>query len=80
MKAFTTQLVSIARAAGVAAGLLVLVAGGAGAQQTAGSWQPWLACWSAGPTVGGVPASSLAPVVATTWWRRSAWSRAAICR
>ena len=60
------RIVSIARTTAVAAGFVALVAGQAGAQQPAGSWQPWLGCWSAGPAIGGIAPSQLAPLVCVT--------------
>ena len=60
------RIVSIARATAVAAGFVALVAGQAGAQQAAGSWQPWLGCWSAGPAIGGIAPSQVAPLVCVT--------------
>ena len=55
--------VSFARSAALAAGFLGLVAVSAGAQQRAGSWQSWLGCWSAGPSIGGIAPSDAAPLV-----------------
>lgn len=57
------RIVSIARSTAAAAGLVALVASQAGAQPPAGSWQPWLGCWSAGPAIGGIAASQIAPLV-----------------
>ncbi|HET7186753.1 MAG TPA: hypothetical protein VFI52_01300 [Gemmatimonadaceae bacterium] len=60
------RIVSIARSCAVAAGFVALVGGQAGAQQPAGSWQPWLGCWSAGPAIGGIAPSQVAPLVCVT--------------
>lgn len=57
------RIVSIAHGTAVAAGFVALVAGQAGAQQPAASWQPWLGCWSAGPAIGDIAASPAAPLV-----------------
>ena len=57
------RIVSIVRSTAVAAGLTALVAGQAAAQQPAGSWEPWLGCWSAGPAIGGIAPSQVAPLV-----------------
>lgn len=66
MKAISWHPASLLRGAVVAAGVLALAPGAAGAQQPSGTWQPWLGCWSAGPSVGGVAASAMAPVVCIT--------------
>ena len=60
------RIVSYTRSAALVAGLVGLVAGGAGAQQPAGSWQSWLGCWTAGPAIGGIAPSALAPLVCIT--------------
>ena len=60
------RIISIARSTAVAAGFVALAAGQAGAQQPAGSWQPWLGCWSAGPAIGGIAPSQVAPLVCVT--------------
>jgi hypothetical protein len=57
------RIVSLARSAAVMAGLAALVAGSAGAQQPAGNWQGWLGCWTAGPAIGGIAPSAVAPLV-----------------
>ena len=57
-------IVTLARSTAVLAGLVALVAGSAGAQQAAaGSWQGWIGCWTAGPAIGGIAPSSIAPLV-----------------
>jgi hypothetical protein len=61
-----THVFSLARSAAVAAGLAALVAGSAGAQQPAGSWQGWLGCWTAGPSIGGIAPSAVGPLVCIT--------------
>jgi hypothetical protein len=63
MEASMTRIVSIARSTAMAAGFVALVAGQAGAQQPAASWQPWLGCWSAGPAIGGIAPAQVAPLV-----------------
>jgi hypothetical protein len=60
------RIVGHTRSAALVAGLVGLVAGGAGAQQPAGSWQSWLGCWTAGPAIGGIAPSALAPLVCIT--------------
>jgi hypothetical protein len=59
-------IASFARSAAVLAGLVMLSTVGAGAQQPAGSWQSWLGCWTAGPAIGGVAPSAVAPLVCIT--------------
>jgi hypothetical protein len=66
MEVFMKRIVAFTRSAAVAAGLVGLVAGGAGAQQAAGSWQGWLGCWTAGPAIGGIAPSAVAPLVCIT--------------
>src|SRR5512140_1576380 len=63
MEASMKRIVLIVRATAVAVGFAALVAGQASAQQPAGSWQPWLGCWSAGPAIGGIAPSEVAPLV-----------------
>jgi hypothetical protein len=58
-----TRIVSLARPAALLAGLVALVAGSAGAQEPAGNWQGWLGCWTAGPAIGGIAPSAVAPLV-----------------
>jgi hypothetical protein len=60
------RIVAFTRSAAVAMGLMGLVAGSAGAQQAAGSWQGWLGCWTSGPAIGGVAPSAVAPLVCIT--------------
>jgi hypothetical protein len=66
MEAFMKRIVTFTRSAAVVAVLAGLVAGRAGAQQPAGSWQGWLGCWTAGPAIGGIAPSALAPLVCIT--------------
>ena len=61
-----TRIATFTRSAAVVAGMTGLIAGGAGAQQPAGSWQGWLGCWTAGPAIGGIAPSALAPLVCIT--------------
>ena len=61
-----TRIVSFVRSAAVAAGVSALAAGAAGAQPQAGGWQGWLGCWTAGPAIGGIAPSALAPLVCIT--------------
>ena len=61
-----TRIVSFARSTAFAAGLMALSATSAGAQQPAGSWQGWLGCWTAGPSIGGIAPSAIAPLVCIT--------------
>jgi hypothetical protein len=61
-----TRIVSYVRSAAAAASLITLAAGSAGAQQLSGSWQGWLGCWTAGPAIGGISPSSVAPLVCIT--------------
>ena len=58
-----TRIVSFARSTVLTAGLLALSTASAGAQQPAGSWQGWLGCWTAGPAIGGIAPSAIAPLV-----------------
>ncbi|HET9013525.1 MAG TPA: hypothetical protein VFN38_17000, partial [Gemmatimonadaceae bacterium] len=51
------------RSTAAVAALVTLVGGPAGAQQATGSWQPWIGCWSAGPAIGGIAPSAMAPLV-----------------
>jgi hypothetical protein len=66
MEAFMTRIVAFTRSAALMAGLVGLAASGAGAQQPAGSWQGWLGCWTAGPAIGGIAPSAVAPLVCIT--------------
>jgi hypothetical protein len=66
MEAIMKRIVTFTRSAAVVAGLAGLLAGGAGAQQPAGSWQGWLGCWTAGPAIGGISPSAVAPLVCIT--------------
>jgi hypothetical protein len=61
-----TRIVPFVRSAAVAASVIALAAGTAGAQQAAGSWQGWIGCWTAGPAIGGIAPSSVAPLVCIT--------------
>ena len=62
-----TRITSFVRSAAVAAGVIALAAGTAGAQQAAGgNWQSWIGCWTAGPAIGGISPSSVAPLVCIT--------------
>ena len=56
------RIVTFTRSAALVAALVGLAAGAAGAQQPAGSWQGWLGCWTAGPAIGGMAPSALAPL------------------
>ncbi|NUO39970.1 MAG: hypothetical protein HOQ31_15365 [Gemmatimonadaceae bacterium] len=60
------RIVTFTRSAALVAALVGLAAGAAGAQQPAGSWQGWLGCWTAGPAIGGMAPSALAPLVCIT--------------
>jgi hypothetical protein len=60
------RIVAFTRSAALVAGLVGLTAAGAGAQQVAGSWQGWLGCWTAGPAIGGISPSAVAPLVCIT--------------
>ena len=51
------------RSAALVAGLVALTGALASAQQPAGSWQSWIGCWTAGPAIGGIAPSSVAPLV-----------------
>lgn len=61
-----TRSISFIRSAAVAASVVALAAGTAGAQQAAASWQGWIGCWTAGATIGGISPSSIAPLVCIT--------------
>jgi hypothetical protein len=57
------HIVRHVRSAAMVAGLVAVAGGAAGAQQVSGSWQGWLGCWSAGPSIGGIAPSSISPLV-----------------
>lgn len=60
------RIVTFTRSAALVAGLVGLASGAAGAQQPVGSWQGWLGCWTAGPAIGGIAPSAVAPLVCIT--------------
>ena len=59
------RIASFARSTLVVAGIVVVTASSAGAQQqlAAGSWQGWVGCWTAGPAIGGIAPSATGPLV-----------------